>query len=104
MEIGQVYKVIDTHDLQSGEPFWMIGRAESLEPKDPTRGNATLISNNTSERERFRINTRWCFQDDGGRTYRLATPEEIYYLDYCISLGKWVPESEVVMIPQYEIF
>ena len=107
MEIGKVYKVIDTGSLQNGEPFWMIGRAESIYPKDPTRGIATSISNNSYGSQKFSKNRSWCFVDKYKRTYRLATPQEIYYLDYCISLGKWVHESEVdfsKMVPQYEIY
>ena len=82
LQEGEVYYVSDP-GLGS---FWMIGKATSSFRinSDGYRSEATFIT----ARKEFNAKT-WAYKLSQ-RTYRLATPEEVYWLEQCIEAKAYV--------------
>jgi len=98
LEVDKVYKVLD-------KDFWMIGRItqvlNSVDSNEVTkRGFATFISKELH----LKTNSKWCFIDKT-RTIEPANYGEIRWLDYCISVGEFVPYKDCKFKPDdYSIY
>ena len=89
--------------------FWMIGKVSIGNNGDNTekslRGKVyySITSQNYINGESV-----WCYQDEG-RTFRKATPEEIFWLETCVENRKFIKKSKINFTlmniePQYEIY
>lgn len=93
MKQGKIYFVQDPF-------FWMVGRCEGPIENNGTNCPATTISSNME----FRLNRGWCFQD-GNRTYRDATQEEIAWYEYCEKNKKFISQEAFMELePYYQIY
>lgn len=86
LAIGGYYVMND-----KGDSRYCIFKVLSYIPGDPERVNGYYISNISGTFE-FRQSTPWF----SGRKVRIATWEEINWLDRCISVNKLVPREPVI--------
>lgn len=97
---GQVYHI------QTNSSFWMIGRVSIGNNGDNNGGLRGQALHKIDSSSLFEKNRTWCYKSSY-RNYRLATPEEIYWLDKCIKADKFISKNEIdfsKMTQTYEIY
>lgn len=85
---GQVYHI------QTSNNFWMIGRVSIGNNGDNNGGLRGQALDKIDSVSCFEKNRDWCYKSSD-RDYRLATPEEIYWLDQCIEAGKFIQKEHI---------
>jgi len=102
---GETYFVWDGEE--SNPTFFMIGKVTLPNNGDNLgsyRGEATTISSESQ----FRKDSGWAYYDQT-RKFRIATPEEKYWLECCIEKNEYIPKNKIdftkcKLNPNYEIY
>ena len=89
--------------------FWMIGKVSKGNNGDNTENSLRGgVYYSITSQNHLNGKSVWCYQDNG-RTFRKATPEEIFWLETCAENGKFIKKSNINFTlmnkePNYEIY
>jgi hypothetical protein len=92
-EIGRYYYVRFLDDYSK----FMVTKCTGFNTNDKARINGPFLSNMNGGKDFNKSNTPWI---NTGREVRLASQEEIYWLDACIEAGKFIELENVKRNPE----